>query len=274
MDSEKYRIAWQPHSDHLKSMMKGLMMSEDFADVTLVTEDKKQIKANISILKACSPVFRDILRKEKNSSSIMYLRGIQFTEMEAIMQFIYLGEATVYEERMDEFLAVSKLLEIKELYDAETDTKKEPKQYDPFISMEEQKIASEHLKILAQKEKREVVGENNKYVCEQCPKIYSSRGALYSHKKSAHEGVKYPCDTCDYQSTQKRDLARHIQSKHEGIEYACDQCDYKTGYRVELNMHIRSKHEGIAYACDQCDYNYTKQSNLIRHIKTKHDVAL
>ena len=29
--------------------MKELMMNEDFSDVTLVTEDKKQIKANINI---------------------------------------------------------------------------------------------------------------------------------------------------------------------------------------------------------------------------------
>ena len=30
--------------------MKELMMNEDFSDITLVTEDKKQIKANISVL--------------------------------------------------------------------------------------------------------------------------------------------------------------------------------------------------------------------------------
>ena len=100
--------------------MKELMMNEDFSDVTLVTEDKKHIKANINVLSACSPVFKDILKKEKNSNQIMYLRGVQFSEMESIMQFIYLGEATFYEERMDEFIAVTKSLEIKELSNAET----------------------------------------------------------------------------------------------------------------------------------------------------------
>ena len=65
MDSEKYRIAWQPHSDHLKSMMKGLMMSEDFADVTLVTEDKKHIKAHRNILSSWSPFFREIFQKKQ-----------------------------------------------------------------------------------------------------------------------------------------------------------------------------------------------------------------
>ena len=37
------------------------------------------------------------------------------------MQFIYLGEATFYEERMEEFLDVAKSLEIKQLYITEPD---------------------------------------------------------------------------------------------------------------------------------------------------------
>ena len=77
MNQEKCSLTWHTYSDHLKSMMKELMMNEDFSDVRLVTEDKKHIKASITILSACSPVFKDILKKENNSNQIMYLRGIQ-----------------------------------------------------------------------------------------------------------------------------------------------------------------------------------------------------
>ena len=108
MHQEKYSLTWHTYSDHLKNMMKELMINEDYSDVTLVTEDKKHIKANVHILSACSPVFKEILKGQKNLSTILYLRGIQFSEMESILQFIYLGEATFYEERMDEFLAVAK----------------------------------------------------------------------------------------------------------------------------------------------------------------------
>ena len=90
MHQEKYSLSWQNYSDHLKTMMKQLMINEDFADVTLVTEDKKHIKANIGILSACSPVFKDFLQKDKNASPIMYLRGVQYSELESIMQFIYI----------------------------------------------------------------------------------------------------------------------------------------------------------------------------------------
>ena len=58
MHQEKYSLTWHNYSDHLKSMMQELMMNEDFSDVTLITEDKKQIKANIYILSACIPFFK------------------------------------------------------------------------------------------------------------------------------------------------------------------------------------------------------------------------
>ena len=102
---EKYSLTWHTYSDHLKSMMKELMVNEDFSDVTIVTEDKKHIKAHISILSMCSQVFKDLLNKEKSSNQIMYLKGIQFSEMESIMQFIYLGETTFHKERMDDTLS-------------------------------------------------------------------------------------------------------------------------------------------------------------------------
>ena len=106
MHQEKISLTWQTYSDHLKDMMTELVKNDDFADVTLVTEDRKHIKAHKNILSVCSPVFKDIMKLDQSSKPIIYLRGINFSELESIMQFIYLGEATFYEERMNEFLAV------------------------------------------------------------------------------------------------------------------------------------------------------------------------
>ena len=189
--------------------MTELMMNEDLSDVTLVTEDKKQIKAHINILSASSPVFKDILKKDRNSSPIMYLRGIQFSELESIIQFIYLGEATFFEERMDEFLAVAKSLDIKMLCNAKTESNDEPEYYpssnDQDTStelVEEQTAISDTIKEQALQVRQRSLG---KYECDECNKFYSGRGALYSHRQSVHQGVKFDCDKCDYQASQKSD---------------------------------------------------------------------
>ena len=53
-----YSLTWHTYSDYLKTLMKELMMNEDTSDVTLVTEDKKQIKAHINIIIYHIPIYR------------------------------------------------------------------------------------------------------------------------------------------------------------------------------------------------------------------------
>ena len=111
----KYNLSWQTYSEHLRGMMSQMMITTEFADVTLVSEDRKYIKAHRNILSACSPVLKDILSMDKSSSTFIYLRGIQHSELESLLQYIYLGKATLSNERINEFLAVAKILEIKSL---------------------------------------------------------------------------------------------------------------------------------------------------------------
>ena len=151
--------------------------------------------------------------------------------MESIMQFIYLGEATFYEERMEEFLAVAKSLEIKELCNAgpkpNDETDDEP---------EDEPIPTEHIIASETYEEQTVIydqiinqttdirrGEvkhiNDKFECLKCQKTYFDRSTLNRHNRSVHEGVKYACNQCDYQATTQTNLTRHIQSKHECVKY-------------------------------------------------------
>ena len=69
MQPKKYSMTWHTYSEHLRDMMKE-MMNDDFADVTLVSEDMKQVKAHKNILSACSPVFKEIVKLEHNVKSV------------------------------------------------------------------------------------------------------------------------------------------------------------------------------------------------------------
>ena len=78
MHLEKCSLTWNAYSDHLRDMMKELMMNDEFADVTLVSEDKKHIKAHRNILCACSPVFKDILKLDQSAKQIIYVAFFGF----------------------------------------------------------------------------------------------------------------------------------------------------------------------------------------------------
>ena len=277
MHQEKYSLTWHTYSDHLRSMMKELLMNEDFSDVTLVTEDKKHIKANINILSTCSPVFKDILKKDRNSSPIIYLRGVQHFEMESIMQFIYLGEATFHEERMDAFLAVAKSLEIKNLFNSLTESTDElvdeSSSCDPVKkdeNLEEKSVVSDQIQVQAKQGRQRKVVKAFKY-CDQCDYQATDKSNLNRHIKSMHGvGVKYDCDQCDYHANRQDTLTIHIESKHKGVKFACNQCDYQAAQRAELNRHIQSQHEGVKYACDLCKYEASWKSQLTRHKVANH----
>ena len=81
---EKYTLTWHNCTDHIKEALKEMMTSSKFADVTLVTDDKQQIRAHRNILSACSPVFKNIFQIDSmNANPVIYLRGIQHYEMES-----------------------------------------------------------------------------------------------------------------------------------------------------------------------------------------------
>ena len=101
------------HSDYLSEMLYNMMKSSKLTDVTLVCDGKTQINAHKNVLSASSEVFKHIVDNLHQSNSVIYLRGIQKQEMESIVEFMYLGQATLSSERMDEFFHVAKILEIK-----------------------------------------------------------------------------------------------------------------------------------------------------------------
>merc|ERR1712126_494460 len=115
MNPDKLNLDWNTYSDHLREMLHEMMKSKELTDVTLVCDDRKQFNVHKVVLSACSSVFKSIIKDLPHNSSVIYLRGIQHQEMESILEFMYLGEATLFHERMNEFLDVAKNLEIKQI---------------------------------------------------------------------------------------------------------------------------------------------------------------
>ena len=284
MNQEKYSINWHTYSDHLREMLHEMMKSNHLTDVTLVCDDKKQFKAHKIVLSACSPVFKGIIDDLPLDSSVIYLRGIHHQEMESILEFMYLGVATLYEERMNEFLSVAKNLEIKEInkgveFDKETVEIDQPElnyNKDGFELKSEQpcstnaKNYSSNRQIKTKNDHSKIqMNADGLFDCGQCQSQFKRKEHLQRHIQSIHEGVKYNCDQCNVEFTQHAHLFIHIKSKHEGVRYDCNQCEYKATQKHHLRSHIQKIHEGV-YACDQCNYQLNSKSSLNMHKQSKH----
>ena len=74
MSEEKFNLNWDTYTDHLREMLHDMMTSNEFTDVTLVTEDKKHFKAHKVVLRFSSTVFRSITCENYTKNPVIYLR--------------------------------------------------------------------------------------------------------------------------------------------------------------------------------------------------------
>jgi len=114
MGSEKFCLRWNDFENNISSAFRELRDDKDFFDVTLACDDE-QIQAHKVILSACSPFFRNILRRNPHQNPLLYLKGVKYTDLQSVLNFMYHGEVNVAQEELNSFLAVAEDLRVKGL---------------------------------------------------------------------------------------------------------------------------------------------------------------
>ena len=66
------------------------------------------------VLIASSPFFLSLLKRNKHTHPLVYMRGVKFEDLDAMVDFLYLGEANVFQEHLESFLALTEELQLKE----------------------------------------------------------------------------------------------------------------------------------------------------------------
>jgi MoaA/NifB/PqqE/SkfB family radical SAM enzyme len=218
-----------------------------------------------------------------HSHPLIYLRGVKHQELESIIQFIYLGEARLYEGSIDRFMEAVKDLQIKQLAECFLVAgnpflnRKEHADNDHMISATSDSDILTNIDEENENNSRSIAyntgGESGSqfYKCEDCEAVFKSKSGLWRHTSSKHEGIVYSCNQCEYKATTLGNLKTHQQSKHEGVEYSCNQCEYQATAQNNLKRHQQSKHEGVRYSCNQCEYQAAQQGNLRTHQHSKHE---
>ena len=191
MNQEMYNLTWHTYSDHLREMLKNLLKENYQSDVTLVSDDKKQVRAHKIVLSACSTVLKDKIDNVTQNDPIIFLNGIQHQEVKNLVQFMYLGETKLCKKRMNKFLDAAKSLEVKEI--SQTFESQETED----DKVKETNASNNTTEAINQEQVYEIGGYKSKHRCNQCDYQASNNGHLTMHIKAIHEGVKFDCKHCD-----------------------------------------------------------------------------
>ena len=89
---------------------------------------------------------------------------------------------------------------------------------------------------------------NKNFPCESCEKAYSSKKALYDHKKIVHSETKvtHACDICGKVLRDKYKLKYHMMVHSEKRNFKCSHCSVEFKGGENLRAHVLKFHKDTA----------------------------
>ena len=127
MEGEKVVLQWRQFQTSLVSSYQSLCKTADFSDLTLVCEDGRQIEAHKIVLGSASTFFGQLLLNNlsHHPHPLVFMKGISFPTLSALMDFVYRGEVEVLAAEVDELLKVAAQLGLKGLERQEQEKSRE-----------------------------------------------------------------------------------------------------------------------------------------------------
>ena len=260
--SEKLCLQWNDFQENVKSSFAKLRGITDFVDVTLVCDDGHQIEAHKVILAASSPFFETILKKNKHSHPLIFMRGMKTIDLVALVDFLYFGEAKVFQENLDSFLAIAEELQLKGLQGSKDQNELAETKFFPPST----KLVNEMSHITsnsgAESIAREITTEAHK----------NENSALVTPKTKI-----VPADMQDLDITVKSMMETSqstiMDGSHQKKAKICKICG-KEGPPTAIKNHIEANHlEGLLIPCNQCDKIFRSRGALCRHVSIHHRQA-
>ena len=262
--SEKFCLKWNDFQQNLVSSFHYLRKNSDFSDVTLVCEEDQKIEAHRIILSACSPFFSRVLKRTKQPNPIIYMRGLKAKDLVAIVDFIYHGEANIYQEDLDGFLALADELQLKglagsyneypETVEQQPQTSKIPKKETHEKTYQTQNkvtLQNNALKYNVNQSPRENRESSYDLVAAEADKmlVNADMDNLKVQINSMMQRVadndgenKWRCTVCAKVIKGQRDMGRHIETHIEGVSYPCNLCGAVKRSSNALNIHMTRDH--------------------------------
>ena len=98
-------LCWSQFEANALYYIQQLWNDQSLADVTLATKDDQSIRVHKIILGSGSSFFRDIFSRYSHQNPFIYLKDIQYVDLEKIIEFIYTGQCDVGQTQLEQFIS-------------------------------------------------------------------------------------------------------------------------------------------------------------------------
>merc|ERR1712129_693339 len=192
-----------------------------------------------------------MLRRNKHPHPLIYMRGVKSEDLVAIVDFLYYGEANVFQENIDSFLSIAEELDLKGLTgNSDNSGQVEENIVKPEPKRNHKQSISAFLKV------------------ENLP-IQDKRRGLDDVQNHT---VSNPSDIQELDDLVKSMMTKSQSNYQNGMRknYICTVCG-KEGKGNAIKDHIEANHlEGVSLPCGFCEKTFRSRAGLRQHIMRVH----
>ena len=260
--SENLCLQWNDFRDSVTNSFRTLKDDKDLTDVTLASEDGHHIEAHKVVLASSSPFFMALLQKSKHPHPLIYMRGLKSNDLTSMLNFLYVGEANVFQEDLDSFLALAEELQLKGLTgtgSGQTDNKRTEDLKDC------QRDFDNHRREMSRQEERSLQTEStiNKATTQNLDTTLALNGTTVI-------GDNQNLDKQIFSMITKSDI---LAGKGQGFLYICNVCGKQTPY-MNMKRHVEANHiTGVFHKCDLCGKTSRSKHGLLQHTTRYHSMS-
>ena len=260
--SEKFSLKWNDFQSNWNSSLSELRKDTDFADVTLISEDKVKFSAHKILLSSCSNMFKFILKENIHANPLVYLGGVSSQNIEFILDYVYYGGVKVIHEHLDSFLESAQKLEILGLIGGIEES------YE--TKDEDLSFRKNQTQIPMSKEEEALISEDTRSSLVNAPENADVKQRRQYSRAPPNDGTMIYVGNMTPEEIEVK--TKELYKRIDGF-WTCLQC-FKTcgqqGSSGNIREHVETHFDGLCYRCHTCSKEFRSKNGLYYHKSKKH----
>ena len=267
MMSEKFSLKWNDFQSNWQGSLSEWRKEADFADVTLISEDKMKFSAHRILLSSCSNIFKFILKENNQINPLLYLGGVSSVNIGFILDYIYYGEVNIYQEQLDSFLESAQKLEISGLIGNNQESHEESEQQ----SFRQNQTPEQNIKQMKKEDLMPFSTDTSSSLAMTNDFGVVKQNRQYSRTTSSNVPKIFVGNMTPEEIEAK---TKDMYQKIDGV-WTCLQCGKtSSGMSCNIRFHVETHMEGLCYTCTVCSKEFRSKNSLNTHKNTSHKLIL
>ena len=249
---EKFSLKWNDFSSNVQKSFQNLRKEEDFFDVTLVGDDCKHVTAHKLVLASSSEYFKMVfsnIKKLFQSHAMICLEGLNHSDLNNVLDYIYHGELQIYQQDLDRFLGIAERLKLEGLIGGEQHKDEDDRNAEYIL--EENVVTPDCTSLELNGVSKRPTNVNRKTEKPVLSVQSSDISSLEELDQKVEESYSkdsnglYACHYCEKSLKKRCNIKEHVETHLEGLSFPCKFCDAILRSRVSLRMHNKRQHNSL-----------------------------